>query len=96
LPVNAPKVRMNGLRLVAGQRPEGADERLVVEELPQAFSAEACQGAFLDDGASKPDHIRRRVGALDTLPSRIVLPTVLETIDDLLIIPACRTRALHL
>jgi hypothetical protein len=68
-------------RLVAGQRPD---------------SAEACQGAFLDDGASKPDHIRRRVGALDTLPSRIVLPTVLEMIDGLLIIPACRTRALHL
>ena len=46
------------------------------------------------------DHWRcstiRAVGALDTLPSRIVLPTVLEMIDDLLIIPACRTRAFHL
>ena len=65
-------------RLVAGQRAERVDERLVVDELPQLLRAAARERVLDVDRAAQAHDVLRRVAALDAFPARILRPVLLE------------------
>src|SRR5690606_9184274 len=65
--------------LVTGERTEGVDVVLSVEQLPQAFCSQTGQRVLLGDRAAQPDHILSGVRPLDALPARVGLPLLLES-----------------
>ena len=66
-------------RLVAGQRAERIDERLVVDQLPQLFGAAPRQRVLDLQRAAQAHDIFRRVAALDAFPARILRPVLLQS-----------------
>ena len=79
-------------RLVAGQRAQRVDERLVVDQLPQLFGAAARERVLDVDRAAQAHDVLRRVAALDALPARILRPVLLEPCRFEIVVHRCSHR----
>ena len=71
-------------RLIAGQRAERVDERLLVDRFPQLLRATSRERVLDGHGTAQAHDVVRRIAALDSLPARIGFPLLLELLGLLL------------
>ena len=90
-------------RLVAGQRAERVDERLLADQLPELFGAAPRERVLDVQRAAQPHDVLGRVAALDAFPARVFRPVLLEPCRFEIVIHRCphrdecqRSRALRL
>ncbi len=70
---------LNGL--TAGDGPEGVDEILVLQVVPQLVRAVSGQHAAVGNGAAQIDDVGGGIAALDILPAGVGVPFRLQFID---------------
>jgi hypothetical protein len=70
--------------LVAGQRAQGVDEGLGIDQVPQLFSAALGQGVVHLQAAAQTHDVGGGVAALDALPAGVGRPFLFEGVDLLL------------
>ena len=68
-------------RLVAGERAQGVDIRLGLQQVPELARHLVGDGVLDLQRAAQPQHLLGRVGAGNALPARVVAPRVCQRLD---------------